>query len=113
MRTHPRVRTPVALRFVAKLFPLALAACASLTPEQQAAVAKVQVIQTEPEQRCQNLGAVSGSRESSGAGGLRANAVLLGANTVRVGASSATAFYCPPPAGPKPVVTFVGDAPKP
>ena len=76
---------------------LATSSCGSLTAEQRAAVAKVQIITTEPALNCQNLGAVSGSFNSDGARGVRAKAVLLGGNTVVVDAHAVTtAFYCPP-----------------
>ena len=75
---------------------LATTGCATLTAQQRAAVSKVSVITSEPALNCQNLGVVSGSRESEGPDGVRAKAVLLGANTVRVDAQGATtAFYCP------------------
>ena len=71
-------------------------ACATLTVAQQAAVSKVQVITAEPATNCQNLGIVTGSRESDGPGGTRAKAVILGANTVHVDPQGvSTAFYCP------------------
>ena len=89
----------------AVLFSLSLAgvaACATLSPAQQAAVAKVQIVSTDPATDCQNLGTVKGSRDADGPGGIRGRTVLLGGNTVRVDAkgltsSEATAFYCPEP----------------
>jgi len=77
-------------------------ACASLTAEQQAAVSKVQVMSSDPATNCQNLGTVSGSRDSDGASSMRGKTVRMGGNTVRVDAkgvlsTDATAFYCPPP----------------
>ena len=70
--------------------------CGSLTAQQRAAVAKVQIITAEPAVNCQNLGPVSGSLQSDGPGGIRAKAVLLGGNTVGVDAHAVmTAFYCP------------------
>jgi len=76
---------------------LATSSCGSLTAEQRAAMAKVQVITTEPALNCQNLGPVSGSFTSDGPRGIRAKAVLLGGNTVVVDAHAVTtAFYCPP-----------------
>jgi hypothetical protein len=81
---------------VAGMPVLATSACATLTAEQRAAAAKVQVITSEPALECQNLGVVSGSREGDGPGGVRAKAVLLGANTVRMDKQGVTtAFYCP------------------
>jgi hypothetical protein len=84
------------------LASIAASACASLTPAQQAAVAKVQIVSTDPANDCQNLGTVSGSRDGDGPGGLRGRTVLKGGNTVRVDtkgltSSEATAFYCPEP----------------
>jgi hypothetical protein len=61
---------------------------------------KVQVQIAEPAADCQNLGVVSGSRDSTERSGLRGRVVLLGGNTVRVdarGGSDGTAFYCPAP----------------
>jgi hypothetical protein len=74
---------------------LLVSGCAGLTAAQQAAAAKVQIIDTEPAENCQNLGAVSGSRDGDGAGGIRGQAVLLGGNTVHVNPHATTAFYCP------------------
>ena len=76
--------------------------CASLTAEQQAAVAKVEIRSSDPALNCQNLGVVSGSRDGDGASSMRGRTVLMGGNTVRVDAkgivsTEATAFYCPPP----------------
>jgi hypothetical protein len=96
--TFMTMMTTIAERLLlaASVSLLATAGCASLTAEQQAAVAKVQVINREPERNCQNLGAVSGSADSMGPGGIRAKAVLLGGNTVYVDAHGVTtAFYCP------------------
>jgi hypothetical protein len=86
------------------LVTVAASGCATLTPAQQAAVAKVQIVSSDPASDCQNLGTVAGSRDSDGPGGIRGKTVLMGGNTVRVDAkgltsSDATAFYCP---GPKP-----------
>ena len=79
--------------------------CASLTPEQQAAVSRVIVMRSNPAPECQNLGPVSGSRDTESATGIRGRTVLLGGNTVRVDApgmlsSDGAAFFCPPPKGP-------------
>jgi len=91
-----RYRTPFALGLLALLF----SGCAGLTPEQQAAVSKVQVLRSDPAGNCQNLGTVSGSPDSDDSGGIKAKTVLMGGNTARVdekGAiqSTATVFYCP------------------
>jgi len=88
------------LRWLASTSSLtALAACASLTADQQAAVSKVQIQTVDPASNCQNLGVVSGSRDGTGASSLRGRTVILGANTVRLDekGSGATAFYCPAP----------------
>ena len=82
------------------LLALFLPACAGLTPEQQAAVSKVQVLRSDPAANCQNLGTVSGSAESDDSGGIKAKTVLMGGNTARVDEkgtvhSTATVFYCP------------------
>ncbi len=77
-------------------------ACGGLTAEQRAAAARVQIITADPALDCQNLGAVSGSRDNDGAGGIRGQAVLLGGNTVRLDAhGGTTAYYCPGPAQPR------------
>jgi hypothetical protein len=87
-------RLPLPLSFAL----LAAAACGSLTPEQRAAMARVQLVHDAPAVDCQNLGPTSAGSEE----GLRAGAVVLGANTVRLdGSSSGTAFYCPPPSAPR------------
>jgi hypothetical protein len=76
---------------------LVVASCGSLTAEERAAMSKVEVITAEPARECQNLGPVSGSP-------LQLEAMRLGGNVVRRDASpsSGTAFYCPPPAEPRP-----------
>ncbi len=75
---------------------LALVSCGSVTEEQRLAISRVQVLSGEPAPNCQNLGSVTGSRDSDGPHGVRAKAVKLGANTVRMDSSgSAYAFYCP------------------
>jgi hypothetical protein len=88
-----------ARRFFPAFFLFAAAAtsaCAGLTAQQQAAVAKVQIITAEPALNCQNLGIVSGSRESDGASGVRGKTVILGGNTVHATPQGVTtAFYCP------------------
>ena len=72
------------------------AACAGLTPDQQAAVRKVQVRNVSPDHRCQNLGAVSGSQTSESGGGMKAKAVILGGNTLSINEDgSAMVLYCP------------------
>jgi hypothetical protein len=80
---------------VAVLVVLACA-CGGASPEERAAMAKLQFVLTEPGATCQNLGAVAGS--------FRLQAVRLGANTVRLDAPtsmSGTAFFCPAPAAPR------------
>ena len=73
-----------------------LTACGSLTPEELTAVRKMQVRTVSPEARCQNLGEVSGSQTSESTGGMRAQAVKLGGNTLRIDANGGgTVFYCP------------------
>jgi len=69
-------------------------------------MAKVQLITSEPESSCQNLGVISGSTDGDGRGSLRAQAVLLGGNTVQANKQGVTtAFYCPEPTvRPPPVV---------
>ncbi len=89
-------RLPHVSALLAALVLAAVPACASLTAEQQAALAKVQFITTDPAHNCQNLGVVSGSRDGTGAGSARGKAVILGANTLRGDGSAMTAFYCPP-----------------
>jgi hypothetical protein len=84
----------------ALVFLLAATACASLTPEQQAALQKVDIRASDPANDCQNLGPVSGARDGDGAGSLRGKTVLLGGNTVLATGNDGTAFYCPPPKGP-------------
>jgi hypothetical protein len=84
-------RTGAALLFVVS------AACGGVTAEERAAMAKLQIVVTEPGFTCQNLGDVSGS--------YRLQAVRLGANIVRLDtptSASGIAFYCPPPSGPAP-----------
>jgi len=91
---HPSPR--IAALVTAGLALLATAACASLTPLQQEAVAKVQVIHLTPALNCQNLGVVTGSRESAEPDGIRAKAVFKGANVVHLERDGvATALYCP------------------
>jgi hypothetical protein len=81
----------------------ALSACATLTPEQQVAVNKVQVRTVSPAWNCQNLGAVTGSPTDLGANGMRAKAVRLGGNTLSVdGSGNGTVLYCPDLAEPTP-----------
>jgi hypothetical protein len=77
---------------------LATNACATVTVEQHMAVAKVLVITTEPARDCQNLGPVTGSRDSDTPSGARARTLAMGGNTVRVDAQGGmAAFYCPNP----------------
>jgi hypothetical protein len=91
---------------LALLLAVLAAACGSLTADQRAAVANVQVVNAEPAAECQNLGAVSGS--VADARGIRWKAVVLGANTVHLdGPSTGTAFYCPPPQAPRALPAIV------
>ena len=73
-----------------------VAACAGLTPDEQAAIKRVQIRNVSPSFRCQNLGSVTGSQTSEGAGGMKAKAAHLGGNTLRIDEDgSATVLYCP------------------
>jgi hypothetical protein len=91
MLSHVR---PILASF-AMLAPLA---CATVTPEQRAAAATIQVMTAEPANNCQNLGVVSGSPMGTDPGSLRAKAAGLGANMLHMNPDgSATAFYCPSP----------------
>jgi hypothetical protein len=87
----------------ASLCALVTSACAHLTPQQRVGANKILVITTEPALNCQNLGVVTGARDGDGPGGIRAKALVLGGNTVRVDAQGlAMAFYCPDAVEPPP-----------
>jgi hypothetical protein len=80
---------------VAALLAL-MAGCASLTPEQQDAVRRVQVRNVSPAWNCQNLGIVTGSPTSEGASGMRAKAVRMGGNVLSMRDNGeASVLYCP------------------
>jgi hypothetical protein len=103
------------VRELAPLLGFVALGCASLTAEQQAAVSRVIVMRSDPAPECQNLGPVSGSRDTESATGIRGRTVLLGGNTVRVDApgmlsSDGAAFFCPPPKPPPAPVPVIGPA---
>jgi len=78
------------------LVALAATACGGLTSDELAAVRRMQVRTVSPSYKCQNLGSVSGSPKSEGAGGMRAQAVRKGGNTLSLNEDgTATVLYCP------------------
>jgi hypothetical protein len=86
------------------LVAVVVSACGGLTPQQQAAAAKVQITPSDPAANCQNLGPVTGSSDGVGSGSIRGKTVLLGGNTARVDAhGDGMAFYCPEAATRAPI----------